>query len=431
MKNKSVKQVVIIGGGFAGLNAAKSLVNQDVSVTLIDRRNFHTFQPLLYQVATAVLSPGQIAQPIRRILFKAPNIKVLMGEIIDIDKKAKKVICKNGAKIPYDYLIVAAGARHAYFGRTQWETHAPGLKTIEDALEIRRRILFAFELAEREACLNGTHKPLHFAIIGGGPTGVELAGAIANISKRSLSKDFKCIDTQKCKITLYEGAPFILGVYPERISLKAQKQLTELGVEVCTNSFITDIKPDKIKIKNQWINVSVALWASGIEASSLGKKLTAKTENSGRVFVEADLSLPGHPEIFVVGDMSLCKNEKGEIVPALGAPAIQEGRLAAANILRDLQQKKRQPFQYKDRGSMATIGRHRAVAEIGKWYFSGYFAWFLWALVHIVMLMGLRHQAAVFYEWVWTYFTRERSARLITGDIDAKIKKSATSKSKR
>ncbi|MDH4199880.1 MAG: NAD(P)/FAD-dependent oxidoreductase [Spirochaetia bacterium] len=412
------KRVVIVGGGFAGLNAAKVLAGQSVSVTLIDRKNFHTFQPLLYQVATAVLSPGQIAQPLRRILYKAPNVKVIMGEIVGFDLKRKVAICNNGVGIPYDYLIVAAGARHAYFGHDKWEFDAPGLKTIEDALEIRRRILLAFELAEREACLTGKHQPLHFAVIGGGPTGVELAGAIANIAKRSLSKDFKCIDFNECRITLYEGATRILGIYPERISHKAQKQLSELGVEVQTNSFVMDIEPGRIKIKNKWIPANVSLWASGIEASRIGRKLDAKTEGSGRVFVEPDLSLPGHPEVFVVGDMSLIKNAEGQTIPALGAPAMQEGRSAARNILRDTRNQKRINFLYKDRGSMATIGRHRAVAEIGKWYFSGYFAWFIWALVHIFMLMGFRHRVAVFYEWIWTYFTRERSARLITGNID-------------
>ena len=418
MKNPENKKVLIVGGGFGGLNAAKALIGKPVSVTLIDRKNYHTFQPLLYQVATAVLSPGQIAQPLRRILYKAKNVKIILGEVSGFDLKTKHAICREGARLKYDYLIVSTGARHAYFGNNEWEKDAPGLKTIEDALEIRRRILLVFELAEREACLTGKHKPIHFAIIGGGPTGVELAGSIANIASRSLAKDFKCIDMTKCRITLYEGASQILGVYPERLSKKAEKQLRELGVEICKNSLVMGIEPGRINVRNEWIPVSLALWSTGIEASPLGKALGAKTERTGRVMIEPDLSIASHPEVFVIGDMSFLLNSSGLPIPALGAPAIQQGRTAAENILRDINEKPRITFRYRDMGSMATIGRHRAVAEIGSWRFSGYIAWFIWAIVHIVMLMGFRHRLAVFYEWVWTYFTRERSARLITGDID-------------
>ena len=414
MSTQPVKKVVIVGGGFAGLYAAKALANQPVEVTLVDRKNHHTFQPLLYQVATAVLSPGEIASPLRRILHRARNTEVLLGEVVGFDTAARRVLLKDGAELAYDYLIVAAGARHSYFGHEDWAADAPGLKTVEDALEIRRRVLLAFEHAEREAYLTGKHQPLSFAVIGGGPTGVELAGAIADIARRAMAKDFKAIDTTKARVTVYEGAPHILGVYPEELSIKAQRQLEELGVEVRTNSLVSAVEPGRIKVGEEWIPASVILWATGVAASPLGKALGVPTDRAGRVLVEPDLSLPGHPNVFVLGDMASLKDADGVVVPGLGAAATQEGKDTAANIARDLRGEKRVPFRYKDKGSMATIGRNRAVAQIGKLQFTGLIAWLLWAFVHVFLLIGFKNRLMTMREWMWAYFTRERSARLIT-----------------
>ena len=414
-------KVVIVGGGFAGLYAAKALANQPVEVTLVDRKNHHTFQPLLYQVATAVLSPGEIASPLRRILHRARNTEVLLGEVVGFDTTARRVMLKDGAEIAYDYLIVAAGARHSYFGHEDWAADAPGLKTVEDAIEIRRRVLLAFEHAEREAYLTGKHQPLNFAIIGGGPTGVELAGAIADIARRALAKDFKAIDTSTARVTVFEGAPHILGVYPEELSIKAERQLEELGVEVRTNSLVSAVEPGRIKVGEEWIPASVTLWATGVAASPLGKALGVPIDRAGRVLVEPDLSLPGHPNVFVLGDMASLKDTNGIVVPGLGAAATQEGKDTAANIARDLRGEQRVPFRYKDKGSMATIGRNRAVAQIGKLQFTGLIAWLLWAFVHVFLLIGFKNRLMTMREWMWAYFTRERSARLITdlGDESA------------
>jgi NADH:quinone reductase (non-electrogenic) len=389
------KRVVIIGGGFGGLYAAKVLSGQRVNVTLVDRKNHHTFQPLLYQVATAVLSPGEIAVPLRRILRRAPNVEVLLGEVTGFDTAARLVKLQDGVELAYDYLIVAAGARHSYFGHDEWEQEAPGLKTIEDSLELRRRVLLAFELAEREAYLTGKHDPLHFAVIGGGPTGVEMAGAIADIARRAMAKDFKVIDAAAARVTVYEGADRILGVYPEELSRKAATQLVELGVEVRTNSRVTGVEPGRIKVGDEWVPASVTVWATGVAASPLGKALGAPTDRAGRVLVEADLSLPGQPEVFVIGDMASLKDANGRPVPGLGAAAIQMGKMSARNILRDLSGKKRAAFTYRDKGSMATIGRHRAVALIGGWQVSGVSAWLLWfsqpSMGYVRVGMGVFH----------------------------------------
>ncbi|HEY0514964.1 MAG TPA: NAD(P)/FAD-dependent oxidoreductase [Thermoanaerobaculia bacterium] len=408
------KQVVIVGGGFGGLYAAKALAGKPVEVTLVDRKNHHTFQPLLYQVATAVLSPGEIAAPLRRILHRARNTEVILGEVTGFDLAARKVRLQHGPELPYDYLIVAAGARHSYFGHDDWAGDAPGLKTIEDALEIRRRVLLAFELAEREAYLTGKHEPLRFAVVGGGPTGVELAGAIADIARRAVAKDFKAIDTAAARVTLFEGLPRILGAYPEDLSRRGQRQLEELGVEVRTNSMVSDVEPGRIKVGDKWIPTSVIVWATGVAASPLGKALGAPTDRAGRVLVAPDLSLPGNPDVFVIGDLAALKDANGREVPGLGAAATQEGTAAAANVLRGLRGEKRVPFKYWDKGSMATIGRNRAVAEIGRWHVSGLLAWLMWALVHVFLLIGFRNRLWVMREWIWAYFTRERSARLIT-----------------
>jgi NADH dehydrogenase len=411
-------RIVIIGGGFGGLWAARALRNKTVDVTLIDRKNHHVFQPLLYQVATAVLSPGEIAQPIRRILHSAKNIEVILGEAQDFDVTNNIVKLVDGSEISYDYLIVAAGARHSYFGHDAWETAAPGLKTVEDALEMRRRILLAFEIAERKAYLENKHDPLTFIVVGGGPTGVELAGAIADIARMALNKDFKAIDTTTARVILFEGSDRVMGTYPNDLSASAKRQLEDIGVEVRLNSFVTDIESGRVKVGDQWINCDVVLWATGVAASPLGKKLGAETDKAGRVLVSPDLSVPNAKNVFVIGDMASLKMENGEPVPGLGAAAEQMGTRAAENILADLKNKPRQSFSYWDKGTMATIGRSKAIADIRGWKFSGLIAWFMWLFLHVVLLIGFRNRIYVLLEWAWAYLTRERSARLITGDAE-------------
>lgn len=415
MKDSSKRpKIIIIGGGFGGLYAAKTLVNEAVEVTLIDRKNHHTFQPLLYQVALAVLSPGEIASPLRHILRKAHNVHILLGEVVGFDTAARCVQLRDGAELEYDYLIVAAGARHAYFGHDEWEGLAPGLKTIEDAVEIRSRLLLAFETAERAALLSGKHAPLNFAVIGGGPTGVELAGAIADLARLALAKDFKAIDTTTARVQLYEGMPRILGAFSEISSRRATQQLQELGVEVCTNSMVTAVEPGRLKVADHWIAADVTIWATGVAASPLGKKLGVETDRAGRVLIEPDLSVPGHRELFVIGDLSALTDANGRRVPGLAAAATQQGKAAAANILRDLRGVARLPFIYKDRGNMATIGRHRAVAEFGGKQFSGLGAWLLWSVVHVWLLIGFRNRVTVMSQWIWAYVTRAVSSSLIT-----------------
>lgn len=411
-------KVVIIGGGFGGLWAAFSLRNKPVEVTLIDRKNHHVFQPLLYQVATAVLSPGEIAQPIRRILHNAKNIEVILGEVVGFDTARNVVKLGDGSEVAYDYLIVAAGARHSYFGHDNWETAAPGLKTVEDALEMRRRILLAFELAEREAYLQNEQKPLTFVVVGGGPTGVELAGAIGDIARMALKNDFKVIDTTKARVILFEGTDRVLGTYPQSLSDSAKRQLEAIGIEVRLNSFVTEIESGRVKVGDEWINCDVVLWATGVAASPLGKQLGAETDKAGRVLVDPDLSLPNAKNVFVIGDMASLKMENGEPVPGLGPAAQQEGTRAAKNILADIANKPRQKFSYWDKGTMATIGRSKAIADIRGWKFSGLIAWFMWLFLHIVLLIGFRNRLAVMLDWAWAYLTRERSARLITGDAE-------------
>lgn len=411
-------KVVIVGGGFGGLWAAKQLANKPVEVTLIDRKNHHVFQPLLYQVATAVLSPGEIAQPIRRILHYAKNIEVILGEVIGFDTGANTVRLEDGTDIGFDYLIVAAGARHAYFGHDEWEVSAPGLKTLEDAVEIRRRVLLAFELAEREAYLTGKHDPLNFVVVGGGPTGVELAGAIADIARQALSKDFKAIDTRTTRVMLFEGSERVLGTFASDLSESAKSQLEDLGVEVRLNSFVTDIAPGQVKVGEEWIDCEVVLWATGVAASPVGKMLGAETDKAGRVFVEPDLALPGHKNIFVIGDMASLKQENGQPVPGVSPAAMQMGAAAARNILIDLKGGERKLFRYVDKGTMATIGRSKAIAQLAGMKFKGFIAWMMWLVLHVFFLIGFRNRIVVMLEWFWAYLTRERSARLITGDAD-------------
>ena len=410
------KRVVIVGGGFGGLYTAKGLANKDVDVVLIDKKNHHTFQPLLYQVATTVLSPGQIANPLRTILRGARNVEVLLDEVVGIDLESQTVSLAKQDAIGYDYLVIAAGARHSYFGHDEWEEFAPGIKTIEDATHVRRQILLAFERAEREAFLQEGDGKVTFAIIGGGPTGVEVAGAIADIADRVVSHDFKTIDTRKTKVILFEGVSRILGMFSEDISRSAQKQLEQLGVEVRTNSQVTAVESGRLQVKDEWVPVNAIVWATGVSASPLGKMLGVPVDRAGRVPVRPDLTLPDHPEVFVIGDMNTLKDTAGVLVPGLGAAATQEGDLTARNILSALRGAPGTPFKYKDKGSLATIGRNRAVAAFGNREVTGFAAWLLWALVHIYLLIGFRNRLSVMSEWVWSYFTSHRSARLITGD---------------
>lgn len=411
-------KVVIIGGGFGGLQAAKVLGNEPVQITLVDRKNHHTFQPLLYQVATAVLSPGEIASPIRRILHKYKNIEVVLGEAIGFDLENRIVKLNDNSEIPFDYLIIAAGARHSYFGHDEWEDAAPGLKTVEDALEIRRRVLLAFELAEREAILTGKHEPLDFVVIGGGATGVELAGAIAGIARQALANDFKAIDTKKARVILYEGGDRILNAFSPELSERAKKDLEDLGVEVHLNTFVTDLREGNVKVGDKWIDCEVAIWATGVAASHLGKDLGAETDKAGRVFVNEDLSVPNQKNIFVIGDMVSLKQADGKPVPGVAPAAIQMADTAAENILNDINNKPRKDFKYWDKGSMATIGRNRAIVEAGRFKLTGFIAWLAWLFVHVISLIGFKNRLYVLSEWFWAYLTRERSARLITGDAD-------------
>ncbi len=411
-------KVVIIGGGFGGLWAAKALSNKPVDVTVIDRKNHHVFQPLLYQVATAVLSPGEIAQPIRRILAKAKNVDVILGEAVGFDKENSEVILGDGARVDYDYLIVAGGARHAYFGHDEWETAAPGLKTLEDAVEIRSRVLLAFELAERDAYLTGQQPEINFVVVGGGPTGVELAGAIADIARQALANDFKVIDTRKTHVTLYEGSDRVLGTFAKDLSESAKRQLESIGVDVKLNSFVTEIEPGRVKVGEDWIDCDVVLWATGVAASPLGKALGVETDKAGRVRVEKDCSLKGFPKIFVIGDMASLMQENGEPVPGVSPAAMQMGTATAKNILADIAGRPRTDFKYLDKGTMATIGRSKAIAELAGMKFRGFIAWLMWLGLHVFFLIGFRNRFAVVFSWFWAYLTRERSARLITGDAD-------------
>ena len=411
-------KVVIIGGGFGGLQAAKELGGEAVEVTLIDKKNHHTFQPLLYQVATAVLSPGEIASPIRRILHKFKNVQVILGEVVGFDLENRKVKLTDNSKIAFDYLIVAAGARHSYFGHDEWEMSAPGLKTVEDALEIRRRVLLAFELAEREAYLTGVKKHLSFVVVGAGATGVEMAGAIAGIARQALANDFSLIDTRRALVMLFEGGDRVLNTFSPELSEHAKKDLEDLGVEVYLNSFVTQVEAGRVKVGEKWINCDVVVWATGVAASGLGKDLGAETDKAGRVFVKNDLSVPNQKNIFVIGDMVNLKQENGKTVPGVAPAATQMATTACANILNDLSKKPRKDFKYWDKGSMATIGKSKAIAEAGRFKLTGFLAWLAWLFVHVISLIGFKNRLYVLSEWFWAYLTRERSARLITGDAE-------------
>lgn len=416
--NNRRPRVVIIGAGFGGIHAAKALGHLPVDVTVIDRRNHHTFQPLLYQVALAVLSPADIAQPIRTILRSQPNTEVLMDEVKNIDVQARKIALASGTEFPYDYLVLATGATHSYFGKNEWAHVAPGLKSLEDALEIRRRVLLAFELAERQMQEHGWHPPLNFVVIGGGPTGVELAGAISDIAKLYMRRDFRHIDPTKARVLLLDNGPRVLAAYPEDLSAKAERELFRLGVEVHTKCHVTNVGPGWVEANDQRIDSAVTLWAAGVQASPLGNMLGAPSDKRGCVIVDDNLNPPGLPEIFVLGDLAHFEQD-GHQIPGVAQPAIQMGDHVGKIIAADLARKKRPPFHYFDKGDMATIGRMAAVANV-QWPFkahmSGFPAWVIWIVVHIFFLIGFRNRVAVFSQWVWTYFTFTRGARLITGD---------------
>jgi NADH dehydrogenase len=412
--------VVVIGAGFAGLNAAKALASAPVDVTVVDRKNHHTFQPLLYQVALAVLSPAEIASPVRTVLRQAANTEVLLGEVTGFDLQKRLVLLDDrldSLDLSYDYLIVAAGATHAYFGHPEWEEFAPGLKTLEDATEIRRRILMAFETAERELIAGRTPPPLNFVVVGAGPTGVELAGAISDIAGRHLTKEFRSIDPRKSRIILLEGGPRVLPTYPEDLSASAERQLKEMGVEVRTNAMVTNIEQGVVSVGKERIPASVILWGAGVSASPLGKMLGVPTDKAGRVIVQPDLTVPGHPEVFVAGDLASANRHNGQPVPGVAPAAIQMGKFVARQIRRSVAGTPNEEFEYLDKGSLATIGRSRAVADFGKIHISGLFAWLAWLFIHLLFLVGFRNRLFVMSEWAWAYLTYNHSARLITDPV--------------
>lgn len=404
--------VIILGGGFAGLYAAKALAKAPVTITLVDRSNHHLFQPLLYQVATAGLSAVDIAQPIRLILRKQPNVTVLMAEAERIDPQARRVVLCRGGELSYDHLIVATGATHSYFGNDDWAANAPGLKTLEDALEIRRRVLLAYERAETEPDPQKRQAYLTFVVIGAGPTGAELAGALSEIAHHTLVSDFRRFDSKEARVLLLEGMDRVLPPYPPDLSAKAQEQLERLNIEVRTGTRVTGIDEGGVWVGEERIEARTVVWAAGVAASPLGASLGVPLDRAGRVKVEKDLSIAGHPECQVVGDLTSFQQD-GANIPGIAPAAIQQGQHAARNILRSLQGKPVTEFRYRDKGSMATLGRKAAVAVMGKLHLSGLAAWLAWLLVHIFFLIGFRNRFVVLFEWAWAYLTYQRSARLI------------------
>ena len=412
-------RVIIVGAGFGGLRAAQALAHLPVEVTVLDRRNHHIFQPLLYQVALAVLSPADIAQPIRSILRRQENAQVLMDEVVGIDVETRQVSTGSGAKLPYDYLVLGTGATHSYFGHDEWAKLAPGLKAIEDATEIRRRVLLAFELAERQMQEQGWHPPLNFVVVGGGPTGVELAGAISDIAKLYMRHDFRHIDPTKARVLLLDGGPRVLATYPPDLSAKAEEILRKLGVEVHTNAQVMALGPGWVEANGKRIDAAVTLWAAGVQPSPLGKLLGTPLDHRGCVIVDEQVNPAGLPEVFVIGDLAHFEQD-GHQIPGVAQPAMQMGDFVGRVIEADLADKERPKFRYFDKGDLATIGRLAAVAKV-EWPFkahmSGFPAWVTWIAVHIFFLIGFRSRISVFASWVWTYFTFTRGARLITGDL--------------
>lgn len=425
-------RVVIVGGGFGGLHAAKGLGRCSVDVTLIDRRNYHLFQPLLYQVATGALSPANISAPFRSLLRRQRQTRVLWAEVAGFDLRDRYVLLDDGAKVPYDWLIVAAGATHSYFGHPEWREHAPGLKSIEDATRMRQRILSAFELAERELLeskwlqrphnVHSCNAWLTFVVIGGGPTGVELAGQVAEIARHTLRKDFRAIDARQARVCLIEAGPRILSAYPDELSSRAALALKDLGVQVLTGARVTAVDGEGVDYAigstSMRLPSHTVLWAAGVQASPLGARLASEAriglDRSGRIPVQPDLTIPGHSQIYVVGDLALCMSERGMPLPAVAPVAIQQGQYVARSIAARLQGRTTEPFRYRDRGSLATIGRYQAVGTIAGWRVTGAIAWFLWLFVHLMALVQFENRLLVFVQWAWHFFTRNRSARLIT-----------------
>jgi NADH:quinone reductase (non-electrogenic) len=407
-------EVVIVGGGFGGLYTARALRRALVHVTIVDRRNHHLFQPLLYQVATAALNPADIAAPIRSVFRGWSNVSVLLAEAVAVDLQAKTLVLADGT-LPYDYLVLATGATHSYFGHEEWAPFAPGLKSIEDALEIRRRVLLAYEMAERERDPERRGEWLTFVIIGGGPTGVELAGALAEISRQALSREFQHIDPSHARIILIEGVARVLPSYPEDLSAKAQQQLERLGVDVRTGARVTGIDATGVTLGHERIPARTIVWAAGVAASPLAASVGAARDRAGRVRVDPTLAVPGHDDVFVIGDLAAVEQD-GHLVPGVAPAAIQMGRHVARQIRRTLAGQPRQPFRYRDKGSFATIGRGKAVGElVGGVKLSGFLAWVAWLAIHIFFLIGFRNRVLVLFQWAYSYVTFRRGARLITG----------------
>ena len=416
-------RVAIAGGGFGGLYCAQKLKGAPVDLTLVDRRNFHLFQPLLYQVATGALSPGEIASPLRVVLNRQKNTRVWMAEVTDIDAAGRRLLLAGGGELAYDTLVLATGSSHHYFKHPEWQPLAPGLKTIEDATEIRSRILAAFEAAERETDPEARRAFLTFVVVGAGPTGVELAGALGEIANDTLRNDFRLINPREANILLIEGGGRVLQSFPPELSAKAERQLIRLGVRTIPGAFVTDIAPDAVTVRlgprTERIRTHTVLWAAGVQASPLGRVLAGRTgaplDRLGRVRVNPDLSVPGHPEIFVIGDLAHCPDEAGNPLPGVAPVAMQQGRYVARLIQARLKNAALPPFRYRDRGSLATIGRAAGVAHLGRLRFSGYFAWLLWLFVHLMYLVEFENRLLVLIEWAYNYITRNRGARLITG----------------
>ena len=411
-------RVVIVGAGFGGLNAAKELSGGPADVVAVDRRNYHLFQPLLYQVATAALSPGDIAYPIRAVLSKYKNARTLLGDVSGIDPDRKKVLLHDG-ELDYDYLVVATGAKYSYFGQDAWERIAPPLKRLEDALEIRRRILLAFEKAEREPDEAKRKALLTFVVVGGGPTGVEMAGAIAEIARRVLVEDFRSIDPRDSRVILVEAGPRILSMFSENLSKKAEEALKKIGCWVWTGTKVEAVEPGRVTLDGgRRVEACTTLWAAGVKASRLGQQTGGELDRLGRVVVNPDLTVPGRSEIFVIGDLANLPGEDGKPLPGLAPVAMQQGRHAGRNILRAIQGKPLEPFRYRDKGSMATIGRAAAIAKVGKIELAGLLAWLAWLFIHVMYLVGFRNRVAVLFNWAWSYVRMQRSARLIYGDVE-------------
>ncbi len=414
-------RVVVIGGGFGGLNAIKALHKADLDITLVDKSNHHLFQPLLYQVATAALSPAEIAYPLREVFCKQKNTMVIMGEVTRINKEKKQLVLANGDTLDYDFLVIATGARHSYFGNDQWEPLAPGLKTIADALHIRQHILMSFEKAERLSDSSEIAKYLNFVVIGGGPTGVEMAGSIAEIARTTMLNNFRRIRPEEAKVFLVEGLPHILPVYSEKLSNAAKDDLSNLGVQVVTGKKVTNITSEGVQVEDQFIPSKNVIWAAGNQASPLLKTLEVPLDRQGRLIVGDDLTVPGHPEIFVIGDAAHAKEQEGKPLPGTAPVAIQQGKYVAKILKKKVAPSNRKPFHYHDKGSMATIGKGKAIAAIGKFEFGGFLAWLAWGLIHVAYLIGFRSRFSVLIEWAIVFVTGQRGVRIITKEIDAEL----------